>query len=266
MNQKGKTTFRTTSGHYMFQVMPYGLSGALSVFQFFINYVLRDFLGKTVVAYIDDTYSPDYESHVRHVKQVLTKLWENKLYIKVEKCEFNIQRTKVFRICNWTRWCRYGSRKGQSCHYVAKTHLCQRHPVLHWIRKFLPLIYLMLTDHKNLEYLKKRQMHESTTSPMDPVFLRASISPSHITQAPKIQGRCTLTPISRHRNPTLTRILTATLFYSFLWIASHGHFVCSRYPSSLQHLNWLKSSFNTYFVTLGSGKVSDRRPQFTSQV
>lgn len=66
--------------------MPYGLSGAPSVFQCLINDVLRDFLGKFVVANIDDIliYLPDFENHVDQVKQILTKSREKCKYVKVQ--------------------------------------------------------------------------------------------------------------------------------------------------------------------------------------
>lgn len=59
--------------------MPYGLSSVQSVFQCFINDVLRDFLGKFVIVYSDDIliYSADYISHIKHVNQVLAKLKDN---------------------------------------------------------------------------------------------------------------------------------------------------------------------------------------------
>lgn len=47
---------------------------------------------KIVMAYIDDIliYFPNYHSHVTHVKQVLTRLKDNKLFIKCEKFESNV--------------------------------------------------------------------------------------------------------------------------------------------------------------------------------
>lgn len=65
-NDEWKTASSTTTGHYMHQVMSQGPS---SVFQCFINDMLRDFLGKFVVDYIEDIliYSPDEQSHVSHV-------------------------------------------------------------------------------------------------------------------------------------------------------------------------------------------------------
>lgn len=46
-----------------------------TVFQLFINDVLKDMLGKYVVSYIDDilVYSPSLSIHVDHVHQVLQR-------------------------------------------------------------------------------------------------------------------------------------------------------------------------------------------------
>ncbi|KAI4902633.1 hypothetical protein NFI96_002208 [Prochilodus magdalenae] len=90
-----KTAFHTTRGHYEYRVMSFGLRNAPSVFQAFINDVLRDMIGQFVIAYIDDIliYSSDYNSHVQHVRQVLTRLLKHQLYVKGEKCEFHLRST-----------------------------------------------------------------------------------------------------------------------------------------------------------------------------
>ena len=49
-----KTAFSTTTGHYEYQVVPYGLANAPAVFQSFINDVFRDMLNKWVIVYIDE--------------------------------------------------------------------------------------------------------------------------------------------------------------------------------------------------------------------
>ncbi|KAI4902358.1 hypothetical protein NFI96_006631, partial [Prochilodus magdalenae] len=50
-----KTAFLTTRGHYEYQVMSFGLRNAPSVFQAFINDVFREMLGQFVIAYIDES-------------------------------------------------------------------------------------------------------------------------------------------------------------------------------------------------------------------
>jgi len=69
------------SGHYEYQVMPFGLSNAPAVFQGYMNKFV----------YIDDylIYSSSLAEHQRHVTLVLEKLRAHKLYLKLEKCEFH---------------------------------------------------------------------------------------------------------------------------------------------------------------------------------
>ncbi len=85
------TAFSTTTGHYEYLVMPFGLSNSPSVFQAFINDVFRDMLNQWVNVYIDDIliYSETYEEHVIHVRTVLKCLLQHQLYAKADKCEFH---------------------------------------------------------------------------------------------------------------------------------------------------------------------------------
>jgi len=86
-----KTAFRTKYGHYEYLVMPFGLKNAPAVFQSFINSVLRLFLEKSVILYLDDIliYSDTLEEHHKTVRAVLKKLIENNLFAKLSKCEFD---------------------------------------------------------------------------------------------------------------------------------------------------------------------------------
>ncbi|KAI2661215.1 Transposon Tf2-9 polyprotein [Labeo rohita] len=88
-----KTAFSTTSGHYEYRVMPFGLANSPSYFQAFINEVFRDMLNRWVIVYIDDIliYSDSYSEHVQHVRAVLQRLVQHQLYAKQEKCEFHQQ-------------------------------------------------------------------------------------------------------------------------------------------------------------------------------
>ncbi|KAK3559058.1 hypothetical protein QTP86_001105 [Hemibagrus guttatus] len=86
-----KTTFVTPTGHYEYLVMPYGLANAPSVFQDFIHEVLREFLHRFILVYIDGIliYSRDLAEHRHHVAKVLQCLREFQLFLKAEKCSFH---------------------------------------------------------------------------------------------------------------------------------------------------------------------------------
>ncbi|KAI2643052.1 Transposon Tf2-11 polyprotein [Labeo rohita] len=83
-----KTAFVTPTGHYEYRVMPYGLSISPSVFQTFMNEVFREFFHRFVIVYIL-IYSRNMAKHRHLVQQVLHKLREHRLYLKLEKCEFH---------------------------------------------------------------------------------------------------------------------------------------------------------------------------------
>ena len=86
-----KTAFRTKYGHYEYLVMPFGLRNAPATFQSFINSVLRPYLEKFVILYLDDIliFSESLEKHIEHVRTVLKTLLKNNLYAKLKKCEFH---------------------------------------------------------------------------------------------------------------------------------------------------------------------------------
>ena len=72
--------------------MPFGLTNAPAVFQNLVNDILRDMLYKTAVVYLDDilVYSESLEDHTAHVRAVLQRLLENRLFVKAEKCDFHV--------------------------------------------------------------------------------------------------------------------------------------------------------------------------------
>ena len=85
-----KTAFRTHYGHFEFLVMPFGLCNAPASFMYLMNTVLREYIDKFVIVFLDDilVYSKTKKEHLVHVQKVLQKLRENHLFAREHKCEF----------------------------------------------------------------------------------------------------------------------------------------------------------------------------------
>ncbi|WVZ51749.1 hypothetical protein U9M48_002862 [Paspalum notatum var. saurae] len=71
-------------------VMSFGLTNAPAYFMNLMNKVFMEYLDKFFVVFIDDIliYSKTEEEHEEHLRLVLQKLREHKLYAKLSKCEF----------------------------------------------------------------------------------------------------------------------------------------------------------------------------------
>lgn len=85
-----KTAFRSRYGHFEYTAMPFGLTNAPATFMTLMNDILRPFLDKFVVVYLDDIliYSRDETEHQQHLAMVLQVLRDHQLYAKASKCEF----------------------------------------------------------------------------------------------------------------------------------------------------------------------------------
>jgi hypothetical protein len=85
-----KTAFTTRYGLYEFVVVPLGLTNAPAYFMNLMNKVFMEELDRFVVVFIDDIliYSETAEEHEEHLRIVLERLRQQKLYAKFNKCEF----------------------------------------------------------------------------------------------------------------------------------------------------------------------------------
>ena len=85
-----KTAFSTRYGLYEYLVMSFGLTNAPAHFMYLMNSVFMPELDKFVVIFIDDIliFSKNEEEHAEHLRIVLQRLREPKLYAKFSKCDF----------------------------------------------------------------------------------------------------------------------------------------------------------------------------------
>lgn len=85
------TSFITRYGQFEYLVMPFGLCNAPSTFQSYINRSLQEYIDVFCSAYIDDiiVFSKTIAEHRDHVKKVLSRLRERRLYLDIDKCHFH---------------------------------------------------------------------------------------------------------------------------------------------------------------------------------
>jgi len=85
-----KIAFSTRYGLYEYLVMSFGLTNAPAYFMYLMNSVFMAELDRFMVVFIDDilVYSENEEDHAEHLRIVLTRVREHKLYAKFSKCEF----------------------------------------------------------------------------------------------------------------------------------------------------------------------------------
>ena len=95
-----KTAFCTPYGNFEFRVMPFGLNGAPSTFMYMMDEVFRkaaqlpagreQAFTEFVAVYLDDVciFSNTIAEHLLHLRAVLQRLREYKLYCKPSKCEW----------------------------------------------------------------------------------------------------------------------------------------------------------------------------------
>ena len=85
-----KTAFTTEKGHFQFNVMPYGLTSAGSVFSRLMAIVLSGMIGLSVLVYLDDVviFSETLDEHFDRLEALFERLQGAGLRLKLSKCTF----------------------------------------------------------------------------------------------------------------------------------------------------------------------------------
>ena len=92
---KEVTTFVCRYGTFKFEVMPFGLMNAPSIFQRMMDLIFRNC--PFVRAYLDDVvvFSADLKEHIEHLCAVFATIAKHGLKLKVSKCSFAHSKIKL---------------------------------------------------------------------------------------------------------------------------------------------------------------------------
>ncbi|SJL13535.1 uncharacterized protein ARMOST_16979 [Armillaria ostoyae] len=100
-DDKWKAAFRTNRGLFEPTIMFFGLTNSPATFQWMMNDIFKDLIatGKVTV-YLDDIliFSKTLEEHRKITRRVLELLRKHKLFLKAEKCEFEVLETEYLGV------------------------------------------------------------------------------------------------------------------------------------------------------------------------
>lgn len=87
---RSKTAFTCHAGCFEYKRMPFGLCNAPATLQRTLYIILSQYRWHTCLVYLDDImiFSPDHDTHIRHVDEVLIALRSAGVSLKHRKCKF----------------------------------------------------------------------------------------------------------------------------------------------------------------------------------
>ena len=92
-----KAAFKTNKGLFEPTVMFFGLCNSPATFQNMMDHMFSDMITQGfLIIYMDDflIHTENKEDLKHYTKQVLQQLWENDMYCKPQKCEFEKKQTE----------------------------------------------------------------------------------------------------------------------------------------------------------------------------
>jgi hypothetical protein len=88
-----KITFRCRYEQFKYRVMFFDFANAFTTFQIYINFALKKYLNDFYVCYLNDIliYSQREKNHMNHVQLILKRLKRHKMFVKFNKCVFDLK-------------------------------------------------------------------------------------------------------------------------------------------------------------------------------
>jgi hypothetical protein len=87
-----KMIFKIKYGYFKYKMIFFNLANTSAIFQAYINRILIDLINVNYVIYLNNIliYFINRAEHQQYIRQILERLRQYKLYIKLSKCEFSI--------------------------------------------------------------------------------------------------------------------------------------------------------------------------------
>ena len=95
-----KTTFFIKYELFEYVIMFFDFCNAFDIFQFFINFTLREYLNDFCTSYLNDIliYNNNKKKHIVHVSKMLQRFQQIKLFLDIKKCEFFVTSIKYLNL------------------------------------------------------------------------------------------------------------------------------------------------------------------------
>lgn len=96
-NSKEITSFSTSTGHYQFTRLPFGLTNAPQKFQKVMNKIMAGLNYRINCCYLDDCvcFGKTFEEHLNALEMTFERLLKYRLKLKVSKCKFGYTELKL---------------------------------------------------------------------------------------------------------------------------------------------------------------------------
>ena len=113
IDNKWKMTFRIRYNYFEYQIMFFELINVSTIFQIYINKILRNFIDVICVVYLNNIliYNNNSTHYWRNIKKMLKRLKNYQLYVNLKKCRFVIIEIEFLNFIIFTKKIRINKKR-----------------------------------------------------------------------------------------------------------------------------------------------------------